>query len=127
MQKKVISIGQCSYDHSQLSTLFKKLDVQIIKVNLESELFEILKNEKPSLIIVNRVNDSDGSSGIALIKKLKLALETAEIPIMLVSNYDDAQAEAISHGALDGFGKSSIFAPTTVEKVKLALQLYKRD
>jgi hypothetical protein len=40
---------------------------------------------------------------------------------MLVSNYDDAQEEAIAAGAAPGFGKSALYGPLVVERVRAFL------
>jgi hypothetical protein len=40
---------------------------------------------------------------------------------MLVSNYDNAQAEATARGALPGFGKGALREPRTVETLKKVL------
>jgi two-component system chemotaxis response regulator CheY len=70
---------------------------------------------------VNRVSDADGSPGIELIRALKADPGLAGVPVMLVSNYADAQAQAVALGALPGFGKADLTAPETTEKLRSAL------
>ncbi len=41
---------------------------------------------------------------------------------MLVSNHEDAQAEAVAAGALPGFGKASLGQPGMIERVAAALK-----
>jgi DNA-binding NarL/FixJ family response regulator len=54
--------------------------------------------------------------GVEMIRTLKA--NHPEVPMMLVSNYPDAQAAALNAGALPGFGKREIGSP----KVKKLLQ-----
>ena len=118
MRKKVISIGQCGYDNSQIGSLFSKLGADFTAVDLNRDLYNTLSASEPDLVLINRVNDSDGSSGIALIKELKGSKEYSKVPLLLVSNYEDAQKEAVALGALPGFGKSELASPTVSELIK---------
>jgi hypothetical protein len=40
------------------------------------------------------------------------------VPAMLVSNYEDAQQEAVAAGAVPGFGKSALYGPLVAERVR---------
>jgi len=40
------------------------------------------------------------------------------VPVMLVSNFADAQAQAVESGALPGFGKAALNAPETLARLK---------
>ncbi len=62
------------------------------------------------LVLVNRIFDGDGSKGIELIRAIKADPHLARTPVMLVSNYAEAQAEAKELGALPGFGKGDLGA-----------------
>jgi CheY-like chemotaxis protein len=120
---RVIDVGNCGYDHGSLSGLVR----QQFQMNCDSvangdELLRELKHGDVALIIVNRVFDSDGGDGVALIGQLKANPDTAAIPVMLLSNYPDAQAKAIANGALPGFGKSSLKSETTRELLAGVLQ-----
>jgi len=41
--------------------------------------------------------------------------------VMLVSNYEDAQKEAVAAGALAGFGKASLGRPAMIESLRSVL------
>lgn len=73
-----------------------------------------------ALVLVNRVFDYGGESGIDFIADLR----TAGIltPVMLVSDYPEAQAAAIAQGALRGFGKSQLSLASTAEMVRLVVR-----
>jgi CheY-like chemotaxis protein len=62
-------------------------------------------------VLVNRVLDADGSSGLELIRALKAEEQLRDVPVLLVSNYEDAQAQAVQAGAVPGFGKAELGQP----------------
>jgi hypothetical protein len=53
-----------------------------------------------------------------LIKRVKADPQLQSVPVMLVSNYEDAQAEAVAAGAAVGFGKAALGRPQMLERVK---------
>lgn len=121
MSKKVLNIGQCAFDHSSISNLLSGLGAKTIKVDLHAQTRAAILEHSPSLILVNRLNDNDGASGLDLIKELRSDPAFAGIPIMLVSNYTDAQKDAVNAGAINGFGKSSIRSEETRRRLKEVL------
>ncbi|MGL4554656.1 MAG: hypothetical protein ACRC33_26115 [Gemmataceae bacterium] len=115
--KKVLSVGQCDMDHGSLSRLLAgKLGVAVERADTAAEALAALKDGPYALVLVNRVFDADGDSGLELIKAVKASAPAQ--PVMLVSNYADAQAEAQAAGAVPGFGKSALGQPGTVEALK---------
>lgn len=111
--KTVLSVGQCGFDHAAISRLVGTVGGRAVKVDLHSDIEAAIDAHRPALILINRINDSDGSSGIACIKQLKAKFP--QIPVMLVSNLADAQSEAVVSGAVPGFGKSAIGSDGTAE------------
>jgi hypothetical protein len=106
--KIVFNVGQCGFDHRQISALCNELGASATAIHSEAELHSHLKKEIPELILINRILDRDGSSGLDIIKRLKSGKDTKALPVMLISNYPSAQAEAMACGALEGFGKDSL-------------------
>jgi CheY-like chemotaxis protein len=74
-------------------------------------------------VLINRVLDFDGSSGLDLIRTLKEAPDQpmAAVPVILVSNYPEAQQAALELGAVSGFGKASLHSPATFARLKALL------
>ena len=68
-----------------------------------------------------RITDADASSGLDLIRTVKADPSLASIPTMLVSDLSQAQADAVSLGALPGFGKSAVRHPKTLAQLEAAL------
>ena len=125
VKQTVISVGQCGYDNSRIRTLIRSIDstVEIKEADSHQETMEVLASlGEAALVLVNRVFDMDGSSGMDLISQLKSKeSEFAGIPVMLVSNYEKSQAEAIANGAISGFGKSELQSVETRRKIESVL------
>jgi two-component system, chemotaxis family, chemotaxis protein CheY len=111
---RVIDVGNCGFDHGSLSGLLQQhFQTPCVGVAGGAELQRELMQGDVALVIVNRVFDRDGGDGLGLIGQLKQNPETANIPVMLLSNYSDAQAKAVALGALPGFGKGSLRSDAT--------------
>jgi len=73
------------------------------------------------LALVNRVLDRDGASGLDFIARIRGNEALRSLPVMLVSNYQDAQAQAVALGALPGIGKAKLGHPTTLARLRAVL------
>ncbi len=115
---RVLSVGQCGMDHSSISHfLQKQFGATTIRVHTHEEAFIELHANHVDLVLVNRVTDYDGSLGLEFIRALRNDATFNDIPVMLVSNYPDAQADAVTLGAIPGFGKSQLRERSTEEKL----------
>ena len=120
MKQKVLNVGQCALDHSNISELLKtNFDVEIDRANSHDEAVSLAHKNQYSLILVNRIYDADGSWGQNTIEKLCAGGEAT--PVMLISNYPDAQESAVEAGASPGFGKAQLGDAATVDKLKAHL------
>ncbi len=72
------------------------------------------------MLVVNREPVGFDTSGIEMIRDVRA--EHPEQKALLVSDYDDAQAEAEQAGALPGFGKKEIGSPGLIDVVERALK-----
>ncbi len=119
---RVLSVGQCGFDTGQISRgLATRYGLEVVSADTHSEAVERVSAGDIRIVLVNRVGDVDGAPGLALIRALKSNPKTADLPVMLVSNYADAQTEAIAAGALPGFGKADLGGP--VEKAAITRAL----
>jgi DNA-binding response OmpR family regulator len=117
MQVRVLDVGQCGFDHAAIADFLQHIvsaHVDIAGTAAETE--KLLQQTRYNLVLINRILDRDGSSGIDLIKQLRQVPNCP--PLMLVSNLPDAQAKAIAAGAVQGFGKSAIHLPQTAEHLR---------
>jgi DNA-binding response OmpR family regulator len=117
--KRVLSVGQCSADHGGISrTLRQAFGADVVSADHVEEALAALRVERFALVLVNRVFDADGGSGLDLIRTIRADAALKTVPLMLVSNHDDAQAEAVAAGAAPGFGKAALGHPAMLERVK---------
>jgi two-component system chemotaxis response regulator CheY len=119
MAKRVLSVGQCLADHGSIArTLHQHFQAEVVPADDVEDALALVAAEPFDLVLVNRILDADGSSGLEVIRRLKGAAMAQQVPVMLVSNYDDAQVEAVHLGALPGFGKAALGQPHTLSRFK---------
>jgi two-component system chemotaxis response regulator CheY len=119
--KKVLSVGQCGADHPAIARVIREqFDADVVPADSADEAFAELRSGDYDLVLANRVFDL-GGSGLEFIAQLKADDAIKDVPVMLVSNYPDAQAEAAARGALPGFGKAALRDPDTLRKLSAAL------
>lgn len=120
--KKVLNVGQCNPDHSSISSfLNENFDVSISAAESHEQALRLAKEDSFDLILINRIYDATGTEGLETIKDLKSDEVTSQTAIMLVSNYEDAQAQAVEMGALPGFGKAALTNEETLKRVQAVL------
>jgi DNA-binding NarL/FixJ family response regulator len=123
MKKRVLSVGQCAMDHGSLSYLMSKhFGADVIGADSKDEALAAARQGDVALVLVNRLLDRDGSPGLEIIRAFKGDEALKTVPVMLVSNYDDAQREAVSCGAVRGFGKAALELPQTIAVLREVLQ-----
>jgi len=74
------------------------------------------------LPILNHVLDADHSPGLEVIRQIKATPANAKTPIMMVSNFENAQQEAVALGAVPGFGKAALSDDDAMERVRPYLE-----
>lgn len=122
MTKRVLNVGQCGMDHSAISQFLNEhFDAEVDCSHLPSDTLQLLRNNRYDLVLINRKLDADHSDGLDIIKTLKADAELRDVPVMLVSNYDDAQQSAVSEGAIYGFGKSEYASAEVIGQLKAIL------
>lgn len=117
--KRVLSVGQCFADHSAITRVLNgTFAAEVIAADSTRQALDQLRRETFALVLVNRVYDADGSSGMELIRALKADEQLRSLPVMLVSNYEDAQTQAVEAGATLGFGKAALGEPQMLARVE---------
>ena len=116
---RVLNVGQCVPDHMSISSyLRRKFDADVVKVDDHDAAVEAAKGGDVDLVLVNRLYDADGSPGLPTVQAIA---EADGPPVMLVSNYEEAQADAVAAGAKPGFGKGDLGTAAADEKLKPVL------
>ncbi|HET6879577.1 MAG TPA: response regulator [Pirellulales bacterium] len=124
MPKRVLDVGQCSFDHGTLRRLIADdLGAEVVQAHHLNDAVKELKNGRFDLVLVNRKLDADYSDGLAVVRAIKGDASLAATPVMLVSNYPDAQEAAVAAGAEPGFGKAELTQPATREKLRRFLDV----
>ena len=124
MAKKVALVGHCGPDSSFLRMAIGQAakGVSIVNADDEAELEQMVSAGGVDLVLFNRILDFgfSTSSGAEVIKRVKTLRPGPRV--MMVTNYPDAQAEAVANGALPGFGKREIGSAKVDELLKSALE-----
>ena len=123
MKKKVLDVGQCDIDNWQISQMLKKhFDVQVERARTHRDAIAAMQQESFDLVLVNRINDADGSEGLDLVKQIRGESQYSETAVMIVSNFAEAQQAAVECGAAYGFGKSELNERQVLDRLGNALE-----
>ena len=121
--KRVLSVGQCFADHCAIArTLQEHFGAEVVPADDAGEALARLREETFDLVLVNRILDRDGAQGVELVKEIVAEDELRRVPVMLVSNHDDSQRQAVACGAVAGFGKAALGQPQMLGRVKRVLE-----
>lgn len=121
-KKRVLSVGQCSADHSAIRRLIEShFDATVVPAATAAAALAELRRNPVDLVLVNRVLDHDGSAGVDVVGQINADDALRRIPVMLVSNYEDAQEQARAKGARTGIGKSELDRPQTLARLRAVL------
>ena len=123
MAKRVLDVGNCGPDHAAIRNyLTRNFDVEVVQVDDAAGAQAQLLADNFDLVLVNRKLDIDYSDGMDVIRQLKANPKTAQVPVMLVTNYPDHQDAAVEIGAIRGFGKLEFGKPETRERLAAVLE-----
>ncbi len=122
----IVLVGHCAADSSLLKSALSRVvpNAQFLRVNNDAGLAS--NRREAALWLVNRALDGDfrARDGIEMIAD---TLKTPGGPTcLLVSNHADAQRDAVAAGAQQGFGKSALYADSTVAALRNALGISAR-
>ncbi len=119
----VLDVGQCDLDHDNMSRMLsEEFRAEVKRAATGEEAFRTVQTGHFDLVLVNRILDADGASGLDLIQRLLSNEDTRATPTMLVSNYADAQDAAVASGATRGFGKSALTSSETRDQLASLLE-----
>jgi two-component system chemotaxis response regulator CheY len=120
---RILSVGQCDFDGSNIERLLREhFAVQVETARDTGEALPLVCESRFDLVLVNRIFDGNGESGLEFIRRVKAHPQTRPTPVMLVSNFADAQQSAVELGAQPGFGKNALQATATIDRIAAALR-----
>lgn len=115
---RVLDVGNCDPDHGAIRWMIERnFDAQVDRATVESEAEAALAETAYDLVLVNRLLFANGHEGLKVIRVLKCNERTAKVPVMIISNFREAQEAAVAAGAVQGFGKSEIGSRETIENL----------
>lgn len=121
---RVALIGHCVPDSGMLKTVVSRIfpACEVVRVNDEQTALDEVK--RSDLLLINRQMDGDfpgvSGGGINLIREL-LGVPGRKAALMLISNFEDAQQEAVGVGAAPGFGKVRAGSAEAAERMRAAV------
>ncbi|EMI56978.1 MULTISPECIES: response regulator [Rhodopirellula] len=119
MVKTLVDCGNCGPDFNSIRQMVTShFEATVLQTHGAEDTVELLRKRKVDLVTVNRKLDRDYSDGLEIIKKIKSDPELNNVPVMLVTNYEEHQEAAVAEGATYGFGKLEIGNEGTIEKLK---------
>jgi two-component system chemotaxis response regulator CheY len=117
--RRVLSVGQCNFDHGNISQALRHtFAAEVVPAATADQALTLLRQGGFDLVLVNRVFDANGDSGLDLIRQVKTDEQLRRVPVMLVSNFADAQQQAVAAGAEPGFGKAALGADETIDRLR---------
>ena len=119
MGKRILSVGQCSPDGSAITAFLEQtFAAEVETADTADEAMSSIHNGPFDLVLINRIFDADGGSGLELIRSIKKDSGICKVPVMLVSNLADAQERAVAAGAEPGFGKAQVGTPEAIARLE---------
>lgn len=115
----ILSVGQCGIDGPRIQKFLEnEFEAKVISARSVDDANSELDGGSFDLVLTNRILDATGEEGMDVVR----AARKHETPVILVSNYDDAQQKAEAAGAAPGFGKAKLDASETRDRIANALQ-----
>ncbi|PAY18323.1 MULTISPECIES: response regulator transcription factor [Pirellulaceae] len=116
MTKTVVDCGNCGPDfHSIRQFVTSNFDAVVVQSHDAEETLKLLRQRDVALVTVNRKLDRDYSDGMEVVNAIKAEEDLADVPVMLVTNYEEHQQAAMEAGCVRGFGKLALRDSRTVE------------
>ncbi|MBI4718905.1 MAG: hypothetical protein HY763_13955 [Planctomycetes bacterium] len=120
---RVLTVGHCDYDHGNLARLLaEQFHAEVERATDSESALNAARTRIYDLLLDNRVFDGSGVEGLEFIRRLRAEDATRCTPVMLVSNYPEAQDAAEALGARRGFGKNALDQPDTVALLRRYLR-----
>ncbi|MEM1224363.1 MAG: response regulator [Planctomycetota bacterium] len=128
MTKTLVDCGNCGPDFNSIRQMVTShFDATVLQTHGAEDTLELLRQRPVDLVTVNRKLDRDYTDGLDVIRQIKADPQFAELPVMLVTNYDEHQQSAIAEGAIRGFGKLEMDSDATLERLEPHLSVTVAD
>jgi CheY-like chemotaxis protein len=119
MTKRVLDVGNCPPDHAAIRRLVEHhFDAEVVQAHSAQDALAVLQSTPIDLVLVNRKLDLDYTDGLHVIRQIRASAALNQIPVMLITNYEEHQQRAMQCGAERGFGKLELDSETTRERLR---------
>ncbi|MGB7327881.1 response regulator [Rubripirellula reticaptiva] len=109
MSKTLLDCGNCGPDFNSIRQMVtSNFNASVVQSHGTEDTLAMLRERTIDLVTVNRKLDRDYTDGMEVIKAIKADPELESVPVMLVTNYEEHQDDAVKQGCVRGFGKLSI-------------------
>ena len=121
MGQAILLVGHCGVDGPRLQRDISAglPGSEVVRVNSQADLEERLEAGWADLLLVNREPVGFEGEGVAIVRAV--LKQCPEARVMLVSDLEEAQVEAVEAGAMRGFGKRLMGTPKLVAEVERGL------
>ncbi len=121
-ERCVLDVGNCGPDHGAIKRMLQtNFNATVLQSHGLDDTLQILRTKKVDLVLINRKLDQDYSDGVEILKQIKADSAIAAVPVMIITNYEEHQNNAVALGAVYGFGKLEINSAATKEKLSKLL------
>ena len=96
----------------------REFNASVLQTHGLDDTLALLRERPVDLVTINRKLDQDYSDGLEVAKAIKADPDLRDIPIMLVTNYEEHQQAAMEAGCVRGFGKLAIGSPATRDALR---------
>ena len=124
--KTVGLVGHCGPDSSFLRMAVSSAlpGARVLMLDNDADVQHALEGEGGvDLLLFNRVLEFGFHDRMGIDLMRSTLARYPDVPVMMVSNYDDAQQLAEAEGAKPGFGKNEIGQPKVTDRLRAAVNL----
>jgi hypothetical protein len=117
----VVLVGHCTPDSGLLTAVLRRIHPALRVERANDGPALDAHRHRGAVWLVNRVLDGEFPSDDGQALLAEEARGGHGQALLLISNRPEAQSRAIADGALPGFGKAELYAPSTTERIRAAL------
>ncbi len=118
MPKRVLDVGNCAPDFAAITRLLtSNFDCAVDQAHGHEDTLSKLRAGEYALVTINRKLDRDYSDGAEILKAIKADADISDVPVILITNFEEHQDAAVALGADRGFGKLEYELPETLAKL----------
>lgn len=122
MPGDILVVGNCAADNALLANVLDPIfAVTIQSADQGARAAELMSRQRFDLVLVNRIFDATGESGLDWIRDRVEA--GIDVPLLIMTNYADHLDAARQLGAAGGFGKRDLYDPSTRQLLERWLPL----